>query len=126
MISFFTKHERQINIILPVIVTICIFYSGNLGQRISEIYTSYTIDAITINNSFITLDINASTNNNESFKETKNNLSEQMRQFNDKYNKGIVEAELKDVIKWWVDKIIYLLIFFMIIFNIFIPTKKLD
>lgn len=111
---------------MPVIVTICIFYSGNLGQRISEIYTSYTIDAITINNSFITLDINASTNNNESFKETKNNLSEQMRQFNDKYNKGIVEAELKDVIKWWVDKIIYLLIFFMIIFNIFIPTKKLD
>jgi len=126
MSRFLFKHEKKINILLPIITTVCIFYSGNLGQRISEIYTNYIIDTNTLNNSFITLGINVSTNNAESFQKTKSDLNKQMERFNGKYEKEEKEVKTNELIKRWVDRVIYLLMFLMIIFNIFVPTKKLD
>lgn len=57
---FFTKHQEKINILFSAVTVLCIFYTGALEQTISQIHTDYLIDAVALNNSFITLNIHAS------------------------------------------------------------------
>ena len=124
MKTFLFRHQKTINVILPVIIAGCFFYSGILGQGISKIRTEYLIDVTTLNNSFITLSINASVKNSESFQKTYNNLGEQMKKFNQKWSMGEIELETKETFKWWFDWVPYLLIFLMTILNAAFTTKK--
>lgn len=126
MKSFFLRHQKAINILLPIIITICIFYSGNLGQRISEIYTIYIIDTNTLNNSFITLNIKASIQDNEQFQKIKNDVGEQVKQFTEKYENLEKEKKTKENQKLWLDRTIYILTLLLILFNTVLTTQVID
>jgi|SRR3990167_9589583 len=104
--GFVLHHE----ILLPIIIMIGIFYSGNLGQAISEIETAYVIDTNTLNNSFITLGIKATQQDKQAFQDVRNDLSEQMKKFNAKYEKDEKERQIKKNTKLWVDRVIYVLL----------------
>lgn len=116
---FILKHEKTINIIFPLIITACIFYSGVIGQEISKIRNDYLIDVVTINNSFITLAINASNQNNKQYQETYNNISKQMEKFNHRYSAEEKTLKGKENFKRWFDLTPYILIFLMIRLNVF-------
>lgn len=121
----FSKYKNAINIFLPVIITVGFFYSGNLGHRISEIYANYIVDTNTLNNSFITLNIKASIQDSDGFQKVKKDISDQMELFNQKYEKEEKEKKAKELRKLWLDRAIYVLTFFLIIFNAFnIKTEK--
>ena len=124
MKAFIFKHQKVINIILPTIITGCIFYSVILGQKISRIRTDYLLDIITINNSFITLNVNASTQNNESFQKTYNNIKEQIERFNQKYSVEEKRLKARETFKWWFDLAPHILIFLMIVLNVVASAKN--
>ena len=121
--NFLKENRVIINTILPIFIMLGIFYSGNLGQRVSEIDTNYIIDTNTLNNTWIALDIFASEKNLELYKQTKNNLNDQMKTFNERY--GILEKEKLDIKnkKDWVDAIIYILIVLQFLYNSVILNK---
>lgn len=122
--SFLVKRQKRINAVLLIGITACIFYSGVLEQRISEIYTNYVIATNTLNNSFITLAVSASIQDDEAYQKTKDSLNEQMIRFNEDYEKEENERKHKKAIKHWIDIIIYIFMLSMFIFNIVIPDKK--
>lgn len=126
MKSIFSKHQNIINILFPIIITACIFYSGNIGQRISEIYTDYIIDTNTLNNSFITLNIKASIQDDESFQKIKKDIGEQMKQFNKKYEVEEKEKKTLEADKLWLDRVIYFLTFLLFIFNAYIAKQNVS
>ena len=115
------NHIDSINIFIQVVIVICIFYSANLGQDISGIETSYIIDTNTLNNRFITLGIKAAQQDKQGFQNIKNDLSQQMKQFNAKYEKGEQELKTKKSTKFLVDNISYALLFVQIILMIIKP-----
>ncbi|KKS66154.1 MAG: hypothetical protein UV36_C0035G0009 [Parcubacteria group bacterium GW2011_GWC2_42_6] len=116
----------KISIILTITITACIFYSSNLGERISEIETEYIIETNTLNNSFITLGVKADLQDNQGFQEVKNNLNEQMKRFNEGYDTKESERQLKKNKKLWVDRIIYILLLFQFILMIRLSAQKTD
>ena len=124
MKSILSKRQNTINILLPIIITVCTFYSGNLGQRISEIYADYIIGTNTLNNSFITLAIAASVQDSESFQKIKKDINEQVKQFTEKYEREEKEKRVIETRKLWVDRVTYTLILILIIFNVLIATEK--
>ena len=115
------NHTDRINILIQVVIVICIFYSANLGQDISGIETSYIIDTNTLNNSFITLGIKAAQQDKQGFQNMKNDLSQQMKQFNAKYEKDEQERKTKKSTKFLVDNISYMLLLVQIILMIIKP-----
>ena len=125
MRSFFFKHKRKINLLLPIIITLAIFASDGLQQKISEIYTSYIIDTNTLNNSFVTLSVFVSAEDSESLQKQKNNLNEQMKQFNMKYDKLEEKLNTKKTIQGWIDRLIYTLTLLLILLNVIVPREEL-
>ena len=115
------NHIDRINIFIQLVIAICIFYSANLGQDISEIETSYIIDTNILNNIFITFGIKAGQQDKQGFQNIKNDLSQQMKQFNAKYEKGEQELKTKKSTKFLVDDISYALLFVQIILMIIKP-----
>lgn len=122
---FFSNYIYSINIILPIIITAAIFYSDSLEQRISEIQSNYIIDTNTLNNSFITLSINTHAEDKEVYQKTKNDLKIQMTKFNEKYEREENERRSKKLLQNWVDRVIYVLIFFLIIFNVGLTSRNM-
>lgn len=120
MKSFLLIYQKIINILLPIIITGCIFYSDFLEQRISKIRTEYLIDISTINNSYIKLTVDITTQNKESTQKTYNIIKEQIDRLNQKYGKEEREAKRKEAFKKWFDWIPYALIFLMIVLNVFV------
>lgn len=124
MKTFISKYQNVINILIPIVIIAFLLFTTNLEQRISEIDRAYMIDTITLNNSFITLNVAASTQNNESFQKTKSDIDEQIKKFNYKYENLEKEREMKNNKKLWVDRVIYTLTFLLVIFNTTLITKK--
>lgn len=124
MKEFLIKYKGAVNILLPIIVTGCIFYSDTLGQKISEIRTNYLTDIITINNSFITLNTSAVIQDSETFQKTKNNIEEQLDQLNRRYSNEEIELRKIENLKKWFDIVPYVLILILVFSNIIIFSDK--
>ncbi len=124
MRSLLFNYKQTINIILPVVITAAIFYSGSLEQRISEIQSDYMIDTNTLNNSFITFSINLHAEDAKVYQKTKNDLSAQMSRFNEKYEREEKERRTKKLLQKWIDRAIYALTFSLIMFNVLATSQN--
>ena len=113
----FSKYKNVINVLLPLIITTGVFYSSNVDQKISQIYSDYTIATNTLNNSFITLNIKATQNDDDGFQKTKNDISKYLEKFNNEYKHREKEKEILECKKKWTDRTIYVLSFLLFIIN---------
>lgn len=121
----FSKYKNILNIFLPLIITVGIFYSGNINQKISQIYSDYLIYINTLNNSFITLNIKATINDDAQFQKIKNDISEYLKKFNKEYDSREVEEKILKNKKKSIDRIIYVLTFLLFIINaVSVKTKQ--
>lgn len=121
----FSKYKNIINVLLPLIITVGTFYSGNIDQKISQIYSDYIIDTNTLNNSFITLNIKAAINDDDGFQKIKNDIGEYLEKFNKKFEPREKEKKVLEHKKKWADRSIYILSFLLFIINVVnIKTKQ--
>ncbi|GEM_PF-3268336 len=119
-----SNYQQTINIILPIVITATIFYSGSLEQRISEIQSNYIVDTNTLNNSFITLSIILHAEDVEVHQKTKSDLNTQMSMFNEKYEQEEKERKTKKLLQKWTDRAIYALTFSLLMFNVLVPSQN--
>lgn len=117
-------HQNTINIILTTIIVVTIFYSDSLEQKISEIQSDYIIDTNTLNNSFITLDIDLYIEDHEAYQKIKNDLKIQMNRFNEKYVRKESEIWINKLLQKWIDRTIYVLTFMLILFNTLVSLRN--
>lgn len=121
----FSKHKHIINILLPLVLTVGTFYSGNIDQKISQTYTDYMIDVNTLNNSLITLNIKAAISDANGFQKIKNDTGIYLEKFNKKYEYKEKEKKSLEYKKQWTDRLIYILSFSLFIINtVKIKTKQ--
>lgn len=121
---FLQKRREIILVLIPIILAILTLYAGELERRISEIYTSYLIDVVTLNNSFITLAINVAGQDMDSIQKVKSSLNDQMGAFNNKY--GDVESELKwkEFLASKANSIIFIILLLQMIIVVLVPPKS--
>jgi hypothetical protein len=117
--GFAASNLELINVLFSLLITVGIFYSGNIGQRISDIETSYVIDTNTLNNSFISLSISTHLAGN-AYENINRDLVGQMAQFNEKFETLQSERTGKQFVKMWLDRFVYALIFCQILTNVYV------
>lgn len=124
MKEFFIKHRERILILIPIVIAVLTICAGSLEKRVSEIYTSYTIDVATLNNSFITLAVDSSNQNKEAVQKVKEDLSHQMEKFNAKYDDVGNELRWKEPLGSILNSFILILLLLQMIFVVATPQKN--
>ncbi len=116
--KFLVKRQKVVNILLPIIITACIFWSGNLERSIAQIHSDYLIYTNTLNNSFITMVFMACTSDKEGFQKIKDETAIYLQQFNNNYDNREKEIREKENIISRLKSATYAMILLMVLFNV--------